>query len=472
MDELHVEVLVIGWGKGGKTLAASLGRAGTSVAVVERSSDRYGGGCINVACVPTKDLIHSAAQRRADDDPQAWFSRAVGERDTLTAQLRARNHAMLAGVEAVTLIDGEARFVGPREVEVTAGADRLTVHADRIVINTGTVPFWPDYATASESRRIFDSEGIQHVDPLPRRLVVVGGGYVGIEFAGMFAGFGSHVTLVDRNAEWMREEDRDVAEAVAGVLRDAGVEFALGAEVDAVEDVDGGVHVRLREGERVRRLEADAVLLAVGRVPATAGLGLEAAGIASDDRGYVVVDDRLRTSVEGVYAVGDVNGGPQFTSVSLDDFRVVLSQLSGEGTRSTRDRVAVPTTVFLTPPLARVGMSERDAHASGRPVLVATKEVNAIAAMPRPKIVGETRGLIKVIVDAETERVLGATVFSVDAQELINLLALAIREGVSASALRDGIWTHPSATEALNEVLAELRPLATQTPSTARAMRK
>ena len=334
MDELHVEVLVIGWGKGGKTLAASLGRAGTSVAVVERSSDRYGGGCINVACVPTKDLIHSAAQRRADDDPQAWFSRAVGERDTLTAQLRARNHAMLAGVEAVTLIDGEARFVGPREVEVTAGADRLSVHADRIVINTGTVPFWPDYATASESRRIFDSEGIQHVDPLPRRLVVVGGGYVGIEFAGMFAGFGSHVTLVDRNAEWMREEDRDVAEAVAGVLRDAGVEFALGAEVDAVEDVDGGVHVRLREGERVRRLEADAVL-------------------------------------------------------------------------------------------------------------VATKEVNAIAAMPRPKIVGETRGLIKVIVDAENERVLGATVFSVDAQELINLLALAIREGVSASALRDGIWTHP-----------------------------
>lgn len=459
MDELHVDVLVIGWGKGGKTLASTLGRAGTSVALVERSSDRYGGGCINVACVPTKDLIHSATQRRADDDPQDWFRRAVRERDTLTAQLRARNHAMLAGIDTVTLIDGHARFVGPHEVEVTAGVDRLNVRADTIVINTGTTPFWPDFATASESRRIYDSEGIQHVDPLPRRLIVIGGGYVGVEFAGMFAGFGSHVTLVGRKAEWMPEEDRDVAEAVAGVLRDAGVEFVLGAEVDVIEDVDAGVRVRLREGDRVRPLEADAVLLAVGRAPATAGLGLEVAGIASDDRGYIVVDERLRTSAEGVYAVGDVNGGPQFTSVSLDDFRIVLSQLSGDGPRSIRDRVAVPTTVFLTPPLARVGLSERDAYASGRPVLVATKEVSAIAAMPRPKIVGEARGLIKVIVDAETDRVLGATVFSVDAQEVINLLALAIREGVTASALRDGIWTHPSATEALNEVLGELRPL-------------
>src|SRR5690606_23459824 len=214
MSELRVDLLVIGWGKGGKTLAATLARQGRSVAVVERSREMYGGGCINIACVPTKHLIHSAEQRRPDDDAQQWFAHAVAGRDALTAQLRARNHAMLAELDAVTLIDGEARFVGPHEVEVAGGSDRLGVHAETIVINTGTRPAWPGCAVVGRPM-IFDSETIQHVDPLPNRLIVVGAGYVGVEFAGMFARFGSQVTLVDRNAEWMRNEDRDVAQAVA-----------------------------------------------------------------------------------------------------------------------------------------------------------------------------------------------------------------------------------------------------------------
>ncbi len=459
MDELRVDVLVIGWGKGGKTLAATLGQQGRSVAVVERSREMYGGGCINIACVPTKDLIHSAEQRRPDDDAAAWFAQAVAGRDALTTQLRAGNYARLAGIDSVTLIDGEARFVGPREVEVTAGSDRLRVYAETIVVNTGTRPTWPDYATAAGSLRVFDSETIQHVDPLPQRLVVIGGGYVGVEFAGMFARFGAQVTLVDRNEEWMRSDDRDVAQAVAGVLEHAGVKLVSGASVEQVDDVEGGIRVRIIERGESRELTADAVLIAVGRTPMTAELGLAAAGIAVDDRGFIVVDERLRTSASGVFAVGDVNGGPQFTYISLDDFRVVLSQLAGDATRTTADRMAVPSTVFTSPPLGRVGMTEREARQSGHPVLIATKNVRDIAAMPRPKIVGETHGLIKVIVDAETDLVLGATVFSIDAQEVINLLALAMRAGVTAAELRDGIWTHPSSTEALNEVLGALRPL-------------
>jgi pyruvate/2-oxoglutarate dehydrogenase complex dihydrolipoamide dehydrogenase (E3) component len=289
--------------------------------------------------------------------------------------------------------------------------------------------------------------------------VVIGGGYVGVEFAGMFARFGAQVTLVDRNEEWMRSDDRDVAQAVAEVLEHTGVQLMSGASVEQVEDVDGGIRVRIIEHGESRELTADAVLLAVGRTPVTAELGLAVAGIAVDDRGFIVVDERLRTSASGVFAVGDVNGGPQFTYISLDDFRIVLSQLAGDGMRTTADRVAVPNTVFTTPPLGRVGMTEREARQSGRPVLIATKNVREIAAMPRPKIVGETHGLIKVIVDAETDLVLGATVFSIDAQEVINLLALAMRAGVTAAELRDGIWTHPSSTEALNEVLGALRPL-------------
>ncbi|MGW9632288.1 FAD-dependent oxidoreductase [Agromyces sp. NPDC055520] len=463
METLDIEVLVIGWGKGGKTLAGALGRQGRTVAVVERSSEMYGGSCINIACVPTKALVHSAAQRRNDDDPQEWFTAAVATRDTLIGKLRARNHEMLAGVEAVTLIDGHARFTGPHEVEVGAGDDRLLVRAETIVINTGTEPARPAIPGLESSSRVFDSTTIQHVDPLPERLLVIGGGYVGLEFAGMFSRFGSRVTLVDRNGRFMPHEDRDVADAVQELLAESGVEIVLGARVEHVGDAGDAAVVRIATGDQIQDASFDAVLVATGRRPVTDDLGLDTAGVAVDDRGFVVVDERLRTSAPGVFAVGDVNGGPQFTYISLDDHRILLSQLGGMAgsttTRTTADRIAVPSTIFLTPPLARVGINETAARTSGRALLVGAKRIADIAAMPRPKIVGETHGLIKLIVDAESDLVVGATVFSVDAQEVINLVALAMRAGVTATELRDGIWTHPSSTEALNEVLASLRPV-------------
>lgn len=457
MEQLEVDVLVIGWGKGGKTLAGALGRAGRRVAVVERSRRMYGGGCINIACVPTKALVHSAETRRGADDPQAWFDAAVAGRDALTDRLRARNHAILAEVETVTLIDGEASFTGPREVVVTTGDERLAVRAETVIINTGTVPARPDIPGAT-GQRVHDSVTIQHAQPLPQRLVVVGAGYVGLEFAGMFAHFGSRVTVVARGARLLPDEDPDVAAAVQSLLEESGVQFVLGARTERIEESAESATVHLATAGGSRGLPADAVLLATGRRPTTAGLGLAAAGIDVDQRGYIVVDDRLRTSAAGVFAVGDVNGGPQFTYISLDDYRIVLDQLTGDGTRTTSDRVAVPSAVFLTPPLARVGLTETQARAQGRAVRVATRNIADIAAMPRPKILGETHGLVKVVVDADTDLVLGATVFGVDSQEVINLVALAMRAGVTAATLRDGIWTHPSSTEALNEVLAALEP--------------
>lgn len=457
MEELVVDVLVIGWGKGGKTLAGALGRSGRTVALVERARDMVGGSCINIACVPTKDLVDSAAHRRADDDPQAWFTEAVAGRDALVEKLRARNHAMLAEVDAVTLVEGHARFTAPHEVEVAAGDDRLRVRAGSIVINTGTVPAWPDIPGATPSARVHDSTSIQHVAPLPERLVIVGGGDVALEFADMFARFGSRVTLVQRGARVLRDEDTDVADVARALLEEHGVEFVTGATITSILDVVDTVAVVVEVDGVAHELTADAVLLATGRRPATDDLGLEVAGVAVDGRGYVEVDERLGTSVEGVYAVGDVNGGPQFTYVSLDDHRIVSDRIMGEGRRTTADRVAVPRTTFLTPPLARVGLNVAQAKARGRAVVVGSKRIVDIAAMPRPKIVGETHGLISVIVDPATDLVLGATVFSIDAQEVINLIALAMRAGVTATELRDGIWTHPSSTEALNEVLAHLR---------------
>ncbi|MEW1981981.1 FAD-dependent oxidoreductase [Citricoccus sp. NPDC079358] len=478
----HVDLLVIGWGKGGKTLAGAVGRSGRRVALVEQDAEMVGGTCINVACVPTKALVHDAGARRPEDDPASWFSQAVQRRDTLTAALRAKNHSMLDTVDSVLLVSGHAVFTGPREVTVDQGGDTLVLTADTVVINTGSVPTIPAIPgledldnlgdAVQRGGALHDSTTLQHVDPLPRRLVVVGGGYVGLEFASMFAHFGSEVTVLDRGARPLKHEDEEVAGTAVAILEEDGVSFRSGASVTAIdpgpsgpadEREAAGATVTFEVDGEEQTVGADAVLLALGRTPATAGLGLDVAGVVTDEQGFVQVDEYLRTSAEGVFAIGDVTGGQMFTYTSLDDYRIVADQLSGSCQRSLDDRVAVPYTMFLTPPLARVGMSLTEAKTwaaqNGRHLSVASKKVADIAAMPRPKIEGDPRGLISVVVDTASDLLLGASLQHVHAEEVINLVALAMRHGVTATELRDSIYTHPSATEALNEVLGGLEPL-------------
>lgn len=448
---VQTDVLVIGWGKAGKTLAGALGRAGRSVTLVEQSADMVGGTCINIGCVPTKALVHHAETRRDRDDPAEWFRRSVDARDALIDTLNAANHQMLATADSVRLVvGGRARFTGPRTVRVTGGDEELDVTADTVVVGTGATPRRMTVPGA-DGPHVHDSTSIQHVTPFPGRLVIVGGGPVALELANMFAGFGSEVTMLVRGERILPEEDADVAASVEEALGDLGVTIRTGVETMAFEHEGPTVTVHTDGGGR---LQAHAVLTAIGRVPATEGLGLDAAGIDTDTAGAIVVDDHLRTSAEGVFAVGDVNGGPQQTYISLDDHRIVLDQLAGDGARSRADRLAVPTTTFLSPPFARVGESETSLRAKGVHVTVYAKPVAKIAAMPRPKTLGETHGLIKLCVDPATDLVLGAALHTVDAQELVNLVALAMRVGVTATQLREGIWTHPSTTEALNEVLA------------------
>ncbi|WP_336716647.1 FAD-dependent oxidoreductase, partial [Arthrobacter sp. USHLN218] len=358
MREEHTDLLVIGWGKGGKTLAAAAGAAGRRVAVVEQDPGMAGGSCINIACVPTKALIHDADARRPGDDPQRYFKAAVSRRDAIVGAMRNTNFEKLNTLGSVLLVTGHARFVGPRTVEVTAGEDVLRISAATVVINTGSVPTVPPIEGARIGGRIHDSETLQHVHSLPERLVVVGGGYVGLEFASMFAHYGSAVTVLDRGPRPLRHEDPDVAATAAAALKADGVRLVTGASVTRVEDGADAATVSYTVGGTGHTIEADAVLIALGRTPATGDLGLEKAGVDIDGHGAVVVDARLATTAEGVYAVGDVNGGPQFTYISLDDYRVVADQLTdtGTGTRTTTDRVAVPYTIFLTPPLARVGL--------------------------------------------------------------------------------------------------------------------
>lgn len=415
-----------------------------------------GGSCINVACIPTKILIHDAEERRDADDPDEYFARAVSRRDTLTGAMRKKNLSLLDELDSVLLVSGRATFTGEREVQVTGGDEKLRISGDTVVINTGTHPALPPIDGAQFGGRIHSSETLQHVSPLPRTLVVVGGGYVGLEFASMFAQFGAEVTVLDRGARPLKNEDADVARTAIDVLYGDGITITSDATVTSVTDGEYRARVTYRVDGREQSVEAEAVLLALGRAPATEGLDLATARVRTDDRGYVEVDECLRTSAPGVFAVGDVNGGPQFTYVSLDDNRIVADQLFGTGLRATSDRSAVPYTMFLTPPLARVGLTEDAAREQGYHVSVGVKQMADIAAAPRAKIEGDARGIVKIIVDSTTDHVLGAALMHVHSQEVINLVSLAIRHGITAAELRDSIYTHPSTTEALNEVLGTL----------------
>jgi pyruvate/2-oxoglutarate dehydrogenase complex dihydrolipoamide dehydrogenase (E3) component len=457
MNTMHVDILVLGFGKGGKTLAATMGRQGKRVAMVEQSDRMYGGTCINIGCVPTKALVHQAETRPANDSAGEWYRKAIGGADDLTTFLREKNLQMLDVLDTVTVVTGRATFVDAKTVEVTAGDDRLTITADTIVINTGAEPAVPDIPGLRASRYAVTSTEMISTADLPRRLVILGGGYVGIEFAGMYSQFGSQVTVLEAFPRIMSGEDDDIVEAASDILREQGVVLTTGARVTEVSDGPDSAVVSYEKDGQVATVEADVILVALGRVPATRGLNLAAAGVRTSSRGAVEVDEHLRTSQRHIFAVGDVNGGPQFTYISLDDNRIVVDQLTGSGTRSTADRVAVPYTVFMTPPLARVGLTERQARDSGRTVKVASKPIAQIAAMPRARIVGNTRGLMKFVVDAESDEVLGAALLNVDSQEMINLVSLAMRHGMTATELRDGIYTHPSSTEGLNEVLSALQ---------------
>lgn len=455
MANLHADLLVIGFGKGGKTLAATMGRAGRRVVMVEQSDQMYGGTCINIGCIPTKALIHQASLRPEGADPRSWYAASVESTAGLTGAMREKNFQALDSLDSVTVVTGTAAFLDDRRVEVVAGEDRLVVTAETIVVNTGADNVIPDIPGLRGSAHLVTGTDLIGAPELPRRLAVIGGGYQGMEFAAMLRRYGTEVTVLERADRILSREDGDIAQAVGRILQDDGITLRTGVRVTRVEDAAQGAVVHFETDDGVPgTIEADAVLAAAGRAPRTAELNLEAAGVHTTAHGAIQVDEHLRTNRPQIFAVGDVNGGPQFTYISLDDSRIVADQLLGEGKRSTADRVAVPYTLFMTPPLARVGMTEQQARTAGRPVRVASKAIAAMAAMPRARILGETRGLMKFVVDAETDEILGAALLSVDAQELINTVALAMRGGITASRLRDAIWTHPSSTEAFNEVLA------------------
>jgi pyruvate/2-oxoglutarate dehydrogenase complex dihydrolipoamide dehydrogenase (E3) component len=461
MTSREYDAIVIGTGQAGGPLATTLAGAGRRTAIIERSL--VGGSCINYGCTPTKTMVASARvaylARRASD-----YGVKTGHVFVDLGVVRERKRAMvesfrggterrLVDAQDVDLIRGQASFSGPHTVQVElAGGGSVELTAELIFINTGARAITPAIP-GLERVDALDNASIMELDAVPEHLLILGGGYVGLEFGQMFRRFGSAVTIVHRNERLLNREDADVADEVAKILIEDGIELHLKAEALEVEKAADGVRLSLRTPAGTRTLTGSHLLVATGRVPDIVALNLGTAGINVDERGYVAVNDRLETSAPGVYALGDVKPGPAFTHISYDDFRIVRTNLLEHGNASVRERI-VPYTVFIDPQLGRVGLSETEARARGGKVRVAKMPMSYVA---RALEMDEPRGFMKAVVDGDNDQVLGAAVLGIEGGELMAVIEVAMMGKLPYTALREGVFAHPTLAESLNNLFGSFQ---------------
>ena len=454
----HYDAIVIGSGQGGGPLSTTLARAGWKSLLIER--EHIGGTCVNVGCTPTKTMVASARvaylARRAKDygvltGPVSIDMEKVRQRKReIVESFRGGSQGRIEKTDGLDLVFGEASFAAKDSIEVRNGqGDQQTITAEKIFINTGARPEIP-VIPGLEDVPTLDSTSIMELDHVPEHLLVLGGGYIGLEFGQMFHRFGSQVTLVQRSKQLLSREDPDIAEEVAKIFQEDGIEVLLETNTLQVERENGTLHVKVRTPEGEKVLKGSHLLLAVGREPDTDRLNLSQAGVETDSRGFIQVNEKLETNVKGIYALGDVNGGPAFTHISYDDFRILRTNLLDGGKASTHERM-VPYTVYIDPQLGRIGLSETEARAQGRKIRVAKMPMNYVA---RALEVDESRGFMKAVVDSETDLILGAAVLGIEGGELMSLLQVAMMGKVPYPALQNAIFAHPTFAESLNNLFS------------------
>ena len=455
----HFDVIVIGAGQAGPPLAARCSTEGLKVAVIERG--QMGGTCVNNGCIPTKTLVASARvaalARRASDygvmldqPPRIDMPAVKARKDAIVQASRTGVTDWMANAKNVSVIRGQARFTGPREVAV---AER-TLSAEKIFINVGGRPSTPKLA-GIDGVNYLDNISMMDVDFVPQHLIVIGGSYIGLEFAQMYRRFGAEVTVCEMGPRLIGREDEDVSDEVRAILEREGVAVHTGATCLSVEQRGGGISVGVACDSGAPKIVGSHLLLATGRTPNTDDLGIEHAGIAVDARGFITVNDKLETNVPGVYALGDVNGRGAFTHTSWNDYEIVAANLFDGDKRLVTDRI--PTyALFTDPPLGRVGMSFNEARATGRPLLAAKMQMTRVG---RAREAGETQGFMKIVVDAETKRILGAALLGLSGDEVVQSILEVMVADQPYTQISRGVHIHPTVTELLPTLLEGLKSL-------------
>jgi pyruvate/2-oxoglutarate dehydrogenase complex dihydrolipoamide dehydrogenase (E3) component len=452
----HFDAIVVGSGQAGTPLSQALAKSGVRTALVER--EFVGGTCVNVGCTPTKTMVASArvaylARRGADygvhtGELKIDLAKVRERKRAIVDTFRNGNQTRIEKTANLELIFGEAEFTAPKTIRVRKkDGSELSLTAEKFFINSGCRSAVPKLDGLSNVP-FLDSTSIMELDSVPEHLLVIGGGYIGLEFGQMFRRFGSRVTVVQSAEQLLRGEDADVAETVLQILREDGVDVFLNTRALQVERTATGISLQIQIQGARKAIVGSHLLIATGRVPNTDSLKPAAAGIETDEHGFIRVNDRLETTAAGVYALGDIKGGPAFTHISYDDFRIIRTNIIEKGSASIKDRL-VPYTLFIDPQLGRVGITETEARASGRKIRVAKMPMNYVA---RALEMDESRGFMKVIVDAETSQMLGAAVLGIEGGEIMSQIQLAMMGKLPYTALKDGVFANPTLAESLNNL--------------------
>lgn len=450
-----VDNVIIGFGKAGKTLANYLGNKGEKTILVEKSPAMYGGTCINVGCIPSKYLATCADRRSFSELSDAeYYRKSVINKKSLIEKLNIANYDKVANNENVEVIDGIASFKDDHVVKIQTDKESYDVTAERFFINTGASPFLPPIKGLKVEDRIHTSETLMNLEEFPETLAILGSGFIGLEFAASYAKFGTKVIIIDQGDRLLPREDEDVAKEVFDSYRSLGVDFLFHTGIEEVEQDGNSVTISYSSNGKNGTIKVSAFLVATGRKPNTEELYLENAGVEISERGFIKVNEHLQTNKEHIFAMGDVNGGPQFTYISLDDYRIVKSYLEDHGKYSIKERQSIAFSAFLHPTFSKVGLSEKDALEKGYKVKIATLPVSAI---PKAKILGNQTGIYKTVVDAETDLILGAVLFGEESHEVINIVVSTMMMNQPYTTLQNQIFTHPTMAEALNDLFTLIK---------------